>query len=153
SMCGVYRVPREDEFKRMLVPVIRNIIGDSEKSTVARTLQPLARAIGEGLNPFPWIFGRDASVHKQASPVCQVHKGMPPHLLLTAEYEVPCLRDMASEYEIALKKCDCEVTYCDLDGCRHHSIVKCLHTNDSEASKLILAFVKKHAGGPEKKSK
>src|SRR5262245_60181054 len=27
SMCGVYRVPREDEFKRMLVPVIRNVIG------------------------------------------------------------------------------------------------------------------------------
>src|SRR3954453_6057 len=84
SLCGVYRVPRDDEFKRMLVPVLRNFIGDSETSAFARTLQPLARAIGEGLNPFPWIFGRDAEAHKSASPVCHVRKGMVPHLLLTA---------------------------------------------------------------------
>jgi hypothetical protein len=60
---------------------------------------------------------------------------------------------MAEEYEAALKKVGCDVTYKDLDHCRHKTIVNCLHGNDHEAARVVLAFVEKHAGGPEKKSK
>ena len=45
------------------------------------------------------------------------------------------------------------MTYRDLYGCRHKTIVNCLHGNDSETSKLVLEFVKQHAGGVEKKGK
>jgi acetyl esterase/lipase len=116
--------------------------------------EPPLRYLGEGfLNPFPWIFGKDADVCKQASPLCHVRKGHPPVLLLTAGSEVPRLRAMAEEYESALKKCGADVTWHDLDDCTHHNIVNQLHTNDNEVCRLVLNFVRKHAGSAEKRGK
>ena len=83
----------------------------------------MVHTVGEGLNPFPWIFGSGRDAHKDASPLTHVHKGMPPHLLVTAGWEVPCLTGMAEEYESALKKNGCDVRYEYLDGCRHSTIV------------------------------
>jgi acetyl esterase/lipase len=153
SLCGVYRAPKRDEFQRMLDAALRGMIGDREKSRFAKIAWPVMRVVGDGLNPFPYVFGSDAEANKQASPLAFVHKGMPPHLLVTAEWEVPCLRAMASEYEAALKKSGCDVTYKDLDNCRHKTLPTCLHSNEHEACKLVLAFVREHAGGPEKKGK
>lgn len=153
SLCGVYRAPRRDEYERMRDPIIRNIIGDREKSTFARVVYPVMRVIGDGLNPLTFVFGSDAESNRDSSPLSFARKGMPPHLLITAEWEVPSLRTMAAEYETALKKHGCDVTYKELNDCRHQSIHCCLHDNEHEVSTMMLAFVAKHAGGPEKKSK
>jgi acetyl esterase/lipase len=152
-LSGMYRLPRDDEFKLMLAPIIRNLIGESRDSPVARTLTPMLFVVGEKLNPFPWIFGDDPDVCKQASPLNQVRKGLPPFLLLTAGREVPRLRAMAEEFESALKKCGTDVTYKDLDDWTHQSLMTCLHASDNEVSKLVLDFVAKHAGKPEKAKK
>jgi len=153
SLCGIYRAPKRDEFERILEPILRNLIGDKEKSRFAKMAWPVMHAVGSGLNPCPYVFGNDAESNKQASPLSFVHKGMPPHLLITAAWELPSLREMASEYESALKKNGCDVTYVEPANCKHKTIPTCLHTNDHEVCKLVLGFVKEHAGGPEKKSK
>jgi acetyl esterase/lipase len=152
SLSGVYRVPSEDEFRDMMAPILRFLVGDPGKSGFAWAITPMLRKVGHGFNPFPWIFGGDRRMCDDASPLCHVRKGLPPFLLLTAEYEVPRLRGMAEEFESALKKVGADVTYKDLDGCTHQTIINCLHSDDNDISREVLAFIQKHGGKAEKKS-
>lgn len=152
-LSGVYRVPGEDDYKEMMQPMLRSLVGEAEKPGLGKLMKPVLTKVGQGVNPFPWIFGSDPAVCKQASPLAHVRKGMPPFLLLTAEREVPRLRLMAGEFEAALKKAGNEVTYRDLDDYTHKTIVKQLHANDNEVCELVLGFVARHAGKAEKPGK
>jgi acetyl esterase/lipase len=149
SLCGLYRMPTHEEFRRMAAPLIQEMVGDKDKSRFARLTSPVLELLSDGANPFPWVFGRGAEAQRDASPLSHVHKGMPPHLLVTAQWEVPSLREMAEEYSKALEGESCDVTYRHLEDCRHSTIMYDLHDNDKPACKLVLDFVKKHAGGPQ----
>lgn len=147
---GVYRMPRDDEYARMSDALVRGLVGDEGGSRFAKFASPLLRRLGDGLNPFPWVFGDDPAARRKAEPLANVREGMPPHLIVTAAWEVPGLRDMADEYAAALTKARCDVTSRGLDG-RHSSFPRELHRNDRQACAVVSAFVHKHAGGPEKR--
>jgi acetyl esterase/lipase len=148
SLSGVYRVPPPDEFRLMAERIVRSLVGDPGKPGMAMVLGPTLNGLAETVNPFLLVFGPNRNVQKQASPLSHVRKGLPPFLLLTAEYEVPRLYLMAEEFAAALRKAGNVVDHKEIDDCTHHNMVKLLHHNDNEATRLMLAFVRRHAGGP-----
>ena len=145
ALSGVYRVPQPEEFRAMSARIVRTLVGDPSKSSSAMLLTPLLKEVAEIGNPFALVFGTSADVHKRASPLTHVHKGLPPFLLMTAEYEVPRLADMAEDFSAALRKAGNKAELKEINGCSHHNIVKQLHTDTSEVTRRVLAFVKQYA--------
>jgi acetyl esterase/lipase len=145
AMSGVYRVPPPDEFRLMSDRLLRCWVGDPTEKRTARLMTPLLRVVAKKVNPFNLVFGTDRDVQTQASPLSHVHKGLPPFLIMIAEYEMPRLGLMAEEFTAALRKCGNRVEYSEIEGCNHRTIVNQLH-NGSEATRLVLGFVRQTAG-------
>jgi acetyl esterase/lipase len=148
AVSGIYRVPPPDEFRAMVARMVRIVLGDPARSTVARFLSPALRAVAETVNPFAVVFGTARDVQTKASPLSHVHKGLSPFLLLVAEAEVPRLHDMAREFAAALRKAGTTVTLAEIDGCTHRSIVNRLHDGNHEATRMVLDFIHRHAAPP-----
>jgi acetyl esterase/lipase len=148
ALSGVYRVPDPDEFQVMSEGIIRHLAGDPTRRGMSRLMTPVLKAVAKNVNPFELVFGRSREVQDQASPLHHVHKGLPPFLLVTAEYEVPRLRVMADDFAAALGKVGTSVKREEIDGCSHRTIVNRLHQDDHEVTRLVLDFVKTQAGGP-----
>jgi acetyl esterase/lipase len=144
-LSGVYRVPPPEEFRTMAERIARNWVGDPTKSGMAMLLEPAVKSLVETANPFHLVFGTSKDVQVQASPLSHVHKGLPPFLLLLAEREAPRLYVMAEDFEAALRKAGNAVEVKEIDGCTHHNIVKLLHRNDNEATRSVLAFIRRTA--------
>jgi acetyl esterase/lipase len=149
-LSGVYRVPAPEEFRVMVARIVRSLVGDAGRPGLAMVLGPVLRSVGERVNPFALVFGTSRDVQSQASPLTHVRKGLPPFLLLTAEYEVPRLADMADDFAAALRKAGTKVTQREIEGCSHRTLVNRLHDDDHEATQLILNFVRRHAAAPPK---
>ena len=83
-------------------------------------------------------------VRKKASPTAHARKGLPPMLLLTAEREVPGLRDMASDFAKALRAQGDTVESAEIEGTTHRAIPYQLRDRDSDASKAVHDFLNRH---------
>ena len=75
---------------------------------------------------------------------CPFHTRCPRKLGAMCETEPPP-EQMAEDFEAALRKVGAEVELKRIDGCTHQNIVKLLHRDGTEATRLVLDFIKKHA--------
>jgi acetyl esterase/lipase len=155
SVCGVYRIPAPDEFQEM----VRHMIEDLTKQLAAKTDAPLMMMAPSLLrppkvpNPFRLVFGDDADVCKEASPLTHIHKGMPPFLILYAESELPTLEEMAKEFDKALENAGNEAEVTKIKDCDHNFILFKLAVPDDPAAAALLKFLAKHTGKPDSEKK
>jgi acetyl esterase/lipase len=89
SLSGVYTLPSRMGVSNL--PAVTGVPGGKEALQARRT-------------PFSSVFGSDLKVLRAAVPISHVRDGLPPFLILYAEHDPKILRDMASEFEAALKK-------------------------------------------------
>ena len=142
SLSGVYRVPDAEEFQAMTNAAIDHLVGE-DRGFMRSTLF----AFSTKANPFRMVFGDDPDVRKKASPICHVRKGLPPMLLLTAESEVFGLRGMATDFAKALRKHGNLVETAEIEDTTHRTILHQLRARDSDASKIVRAFLLRHVPG------
>jgi acetyl esterase/lipase len=147
ALSGVYRVPPPDEFRGMVRSVVRSLVGTPGPAGLTAMLTPTLRVVGESMNPFPLVFGTDRDVQTKASPLSHVRKGLPPFLLFVGESEVPGLKRMADDFAAALEKAHVPVSLYEAEGTNHRTILHRLYS-DSDERRLVVEFVKKHAGPP-----
>jgi acetyl esterase/lipase len=152
SVCGVYRIPDPDEFAMMSREMLRTRLLDKEgQPRVPATLIPVLTLAGEQVNPFSMVFGDDARICKEASPLTHVRKGLPPFLLLNAERELPLLREMTREFDKALRKAEVPVECRKVDRSSHHDILFRLNRADDPVARDLVQFVDRCAGRPARK--
>jgi acetyl esterase/lipase len=144
SVCGVYRIPGPDEFRKMSSRIVTILVERNAPSGMAGLLTPVLLRAGEALNPFALVFGTDREVQTKASPLSHVRKGLPPFLLLNAEREVPGLAAMAEDFAAALRKAGDSVQTRTIEGSTHRSILFGMHQDRSEAGQALLDFVFRH---------
>ena len=144
SLSGVYRIPGPAEFAAMVSRIVEIMVARSTPQSMARFVTPVLMAVGTKLNPFNLVFGKDRDVQTKASPLSHVRKGLPPFLVATAEYEVPGLKPMAKDFAAALRKAGNRVEVKEVPDCTHRSIVGQLHSESTEAGKMLLDFVRRH---------
>jgi acetyl esterase/lipase len=145
GVCGVYHIPAPAEFDRMADGLLGSLLEEAgvDMAEVAGIRGLLVQA-GQGLNPFPKVFGRDPEVCRLASPVNHVRKGLPPFLLLHAEEDFPGLPEMAREFTDALRKAGNTVDLLKASGRTHRSILFQL-TGDDPVGEALLSFIARHA--------
>ncbi len=99
------------------------------------------------LRPFAAVFGRDPQVAKAASPRSHVQPGLPPFLLVTAQFDLPLLGDMAKEFADALRANGCEVRTKTMPWRTHDTVIFDFArlAADQETSNLIVEFIN-HCG-------
>src|SRR5262249_47769933 len=75
------------------------------------------------VTPAPSIFGSDPKVLKDASPLTHVRRGLPPFLVMNAEFDYPPLARMGREFTAELKKHDVEVETKRIARTTHETMV------------------------------
>jgi hypothetical protein len=151
SVSGVYRVPPE----KLAVA----LGGATSRSFLLDEMLPLrgpggwgwTRRLGlQGLplsvDVFGPAFGSHPQVRKDASPLEHVRPGLPPFLLLSAEYDLPALPEMAEEFHRALLAQGCRARLVRIGERNHNSILfRAIEPNDP-AARALLEFIRRHAG-------
>jgi arylformamidase len=99
------------------------------------------------VNPAATVFGSDAKTLKEASPLTHVRPGMPPFLIMSAEYDYPPLKRMAKEFTAALEKNGCEVETKLIAGRTHETMLFDIPHFRIErmASDAIVDFIGRHS--------
>ena len=92
------------------------------------------------VDPLAPIFGTDPEVRRQASPIYQVRKGLPPFLLLNAGWDYCPLRLMAKDFAVALKAEGCDVRTETIPWRTHETLVFDIVHQRAEP-KLVAAVV------------
>jgi acetyl esterase/lipase len=107
------------------------------------------------VRPFATVFGNDREVAKDASPLTHVGPGLPPFLLVNAEFDYARLPEMAGDFAAALKKNGCEVTTATVPLRTHETeVFDILHLTAEPATvDLIADFIGKHAAAPKAEAK
>jgi acetyl esterase/lipase len=94
---------------------------------------------------FKGIFGDDADVLKKASPVNNVHEGLPPFLIIYAENDMAGLAPMAQEFYSRLKKAKLPAELMRVEDRDHVFIlIKGMKEGDV-VGKTMLDFIHDHA--------
>jgi acetyl esterase/lipase len=75
------------------------------------------------VRPTAVVFDDDPEVVRQASPLNHVRPGLPPFLLLSAEWDYPPLRRMAKDFAAALEKNGCEVRTKEVPRRTHETVL------------------------------
>lgn len=152
AACGVYRIPGQEEFAAMAKEMLGDRLKNREgRSRVPAMFVPILLHAGQKSNPFRVVFGSDAKVCKEASPLTHVRKGLPPFLLFTAEHDLPLLPEMAREFQQALKKADVPVELHKIDGSTHHNVLFRLNQAEYPVTRELLRFVDRCVGLPARK--
>jgi acetyl esterase/lipase len=99
------------------------------------------------LNLFGPVFGTDAAVRHDASPVNHVHPGLPPFLLCYADNDLPTLEKMAHEFHHALRDQGVESRLCRIEDRNHHSIIFRAVEAGDEVGGRMLGFIQRQVGG------
>ncbi len=147
AVSGVYRIPAPDEFSLMSREMLRTRVLDQDgRPRMPAALIPILTLAGEKANPFSLVFGDDEKVCKDASPLTHAHKGLPPFLLLNAERELPLLREMAHEFQKALRQAEVPVAHRQIDGSTHHDILFRLNRPDDPVARELLHFAEQCTG-------
>jgi acetyl esterase/lipase len=144
SVCGVYLIPTGDEFAALVADMLTGLIAKGEHPLALRLVVGHAVRNVRNHNPFALIFGDDPEVCAQASPVKHVRKGLPPFLLVNAEYDIPSLPEMAKEFAKALEKDGNEVESVTLKHRDHNLIVFQARSPEDPLGKAVLGFIGKH---------
>jgi acetyl esterase/lipase len=101
------------------------------------------------MRPFACVFGDDAEMAKQASPVTHVRKGLPPFLLICGGLDYPPVRHTTMEFAKALEDKDVEVQTKKVAWHTHETVVVDLvHGMEPKTADALLTFVEKHTREP-----
>jgi acetyl esterase/lipase len=93
------------------------------------------------------VFGEDSETQKLASPLTHVCRGLPPFLVISADFDLPTLRSMATEFVAALQKEGCEAEGLKVPLTTHTGVVyDFLHGCQPRTCAAVVAFVHKHIG-------
>jgi acetyl esterase/lipase len=144
GICGVYLIPTGDEFAALVADMLTEFVSKGERPLGLRSLMGrMVRNVSD-LNPFPLVFGDDAKVCDQASPVKHVRKGLPPFLLVNAEWDIPTLPLMTRDFAKALRKEGNEVTALTVNRRGHGMIVFMARSQDDPLAKAVVQFIAMH---------
>jgi acetyl esterase/lipase len=148
GVCGVYRIPGPAEFKRMAGDIVANLVGPEDGATGMKALAaPALLRLGLALNPFRMVFGGNRDVRVKASPLSHVRKGLPPFLIISADWEVPDLVRMAVDFTRALREAGNEAEWRRIRGTRHNTIVFSLNDAGNPTARAMLDFIAHCTGG------
>lgn len=91
---------------------------------------------------FSPMFGDDAKLRKNASPVAHVREGLPPFLIIYAESDLPyCGKDTSEEFCKALQDKKCTVKTLEAKDRNHISLILKVATEDDPASIALREFI------------
>jgi acetyl esterase/lipase len=141
AISGVYRIPTREEYVEMADEMTEALVSLGGQSGSAALLLPSLVKTTKKFDLLKMVFGEDEKVRAQASPLRHVHKGLPPFLILHAEYEIPKLEPMAREFRDALVKDDVPVTFGSMAGHSHNTIVFRLNRPEDPTARAILSFI------------
>ena len=94
---------------------------------------------------FTRVFGEDAEVRRQASPLTHVRNDLPPMLVLVADKETANFIKMAEDFAAALQKAKCNAVCVKAADRNHGTIVGNIPNEDDPATQRILAFLAAHS--------
>ena len=99
------------------------------------------------------IFGREAKVRRDASPLAHVKaKSHLPFLIVTAEHEMPGLNRQARRLRKKLERNDHPVKFLEVQGRAHATLLLAMGSEDEPATAAILEFVAKQVKRPDEKA-
>jgi acetyl esterase/lipase len=145
SVCGVYRIPKPDEFAEMAGDMLKAFQAAGGRRAAFSTVLTLLMRSGRELNLFKLVFGEGEKVREEASPLSHVRKGLPPFLVIYAEAELPKLAGMAVEFTRALQRAGDSAELHQLMGYNHDNILFSLNRPGDAAGKMLLKFIRAHA--------
>ena len=90
----------------------------------------------------PGVFGRDATIRKQASPLTHVRAGLPPFLVLYADNDMPVCSKTSVEFADALKEKKGRVEKLEVKKRTHLSIVTKANLDGDPVLAALVQFVK-----------
>jgi acetyl esterase/lipase len=98
------------------------------------------------VRPSAVVFGDDPEVIRKASPLTHVRPGLPPFLILSAEWDYPPIGRMAKEFGTALKKKGCQVREKEIPGRTHETVVFDIprFSVDRATADEIVEFIDRH---------
>ncbi len=140
AMSGIYRIPDAADFAKIAAVVV-STWKDTAPGSLTHLAAPLLEVASPVLNPFWVVFGVSKEAHAKASPLTYVRKGLPPFMLLYAEYEPPTVDVMAKDYARALigHGVPAELKY--VPGAGHRGFVRYIHKEDDAVAKAVLDFI------------
>lgn len=149
GVSGVYRIPASNETGAMIAELLNNFRTSGAGALPPPRLPRLGK--GTDFNLFKMVFGDDAAVRADASPIRHLSKNqkLPPFLLLTAERDLPLLPEMAREFTKTLQDTGHPAEYTRIAGCNHNIILFNLHKQDDPTSKAIMSFLDSHCTRPK----
>jgi acetyl esterase/lipase len=143
-VCGVYLIPTGEEFASLVADMLTGLLAKGEHPWILRMIVGHAVRRVKEHNPFALVFGDDPDVCAQASPLKNIRKGLPPFLLVNAEFDIPTLPEMAKEFAKALEKEGNKVEAVTLMHKDHNLIVFQARSTDDSLAKAILGFTEKY---------
>jgi acetyl esterase/lipase len=146
AVSGVYRIPESADCARVVGDLLSGLpdLGD-RRARAALAFAPNLIRTTPRLNPFRLAFGDDPAVHKQASPLTHVHKGLPPFLLLYAQHELPLVGDQAGEFAKALQADGVPAELKRIDHVDHNTILWWMGQRNDPAGDAIHKFLDEYA--------
>lgn len=90
------------------------------------------------------MFTDDEEKRKDASPILQIHDGLPPMLIIVAEKDPKTLRDQAADFRKALEDAGEKPEYIFLEKWGHVSELMRIGKFNDPISEHVLNFVKSH---------
>jgi acetyl esterase/lipase len=146
SVSGVYQVPGPDELLKLGEGLLNSMLAQKNMAPVMLRAPDWLRK-SEVLNPFTKVFGSDAEVLRQASPLSHVRKGLPPFLVLHADHDLPLLSDQAQLFTRVMKEAGNSVQLERMEGCDHTSILFRVRRPENATGQVLLAFLKGYREG------
>jgi acetyl esterase/lipase len=139
---GVYRLPEVNLCVKLPAlgdSSLRQLFGGSGKAAKKASAE-----LDLNLNPFGPVFGKDAKVLRDASPVNHVRAGLPPFLLVYSDDELPLLPEMAREFARQLERCKCDVQTLKVSGRDHETVMFYATADTDPVAQAIRKFVAGH---------
>jgi acetyl esterase/lipase len=94
--------------------------------------------------PFAAIFGNDANVISQASPISHVRPGLPPFLIVCGDHDLPGLENQAAQFARELKAKNNEVTFLRMKGRNHWTTFWSAQDREDPIGEAVTEFLNKH---------
>lgn len=96
------------------------------------------------LGLFQTVFGRDAAVRKEASPVTHVGPGLPPFLIVYADNDFRTCDEMSEKFCRALKEQQCEARTLEVKDRNHITVLLNASRSEDPVPQAIREFVTGH---------
>lgn len=98
------------------------------------------------VKPLAIVFGDDAKVIRQASPINHVRRGLPPFLLLSGGWDYPPMLRMAKDFSGALQKHGVKVCHKEIPWRTHETLLFDIphFTADATTTEEILRFIQRN---------